>query len=79
MVAEAEDSALLKAFAADGMGVLFVPTVIADLVAARYDVAVVGELAGVRDRYYAISVERRLTHPAVRAISEAATAKQKFV
>ena len=34
---------------------------------------------GVTETYYAISVERRLTHPAVRAISEAATAKQKFV
>ena len=72
VVAEAEDSALLKAFAADGMGVLFVPTVIADLVAARYDVAVVGELAGVRDRYYAISVDRKLVHPAVVAIRDGA-------
>ena len=38
-----------------------------------------GNADGVTETYYAISVERRLTHPAVRAISEAATAKQKFV
>jgi LysR family transcriptional activator of nhaA len=72
VVAEGEDSALLKEFAADGMGVLFVPTVIAELVAARYHVAVVGELAGVRDRYYAISVDRKLVHPAVVAIRDGA-------
>ena len=72
VVAEAEDSALLKAFAADGMGAMFVPTVIAGVVARRYDVAVVAELAGVRERYYAISAERRLIHPAVVAIRAAA-------
>jgi LysR family transcriptional activator of nhaA len=70
--AEAEDSALLKAFAADGMGSLFAPTVVAELVARRYDLAVVAELPELRERYYAISGERKLAHPAVRAIREAA-------
>lgn len=68
VVAEAEDSALLKAFAADGMGAVFVPTVIATLVARRYDLVEVAEVAEVRERYYAISGERRLVHPAVLAI-----------
>lgn len=72
VVAEAEDSALLKAFAADGMGVLFAPTVIAKLVARRNELAVLGELAGVRDRYYVISMDRKLIHPAVLAIRDAA-------
>ncbi|MEZ4402839.1 MAG: LysR substrate-binding domain-containing protein [Kofleriaceae bacterium] len=71
VVAEAEDSALLKAFAADGMGLVFVPTVIAAQVAQRYDLVVVGE-ADVRERFYAISVERRLVHPAVLAIRDGA-------
>lgn len=72
IVAEAEDSALLKAFAAEGMGGLFVPTVIAEVVAKRYDVVPIAELADVRERYYAISAERRLMHPAVVAIRSAA-------
>ncbi len=72
VVAEAEDSALLKAFAADGMGAIFVPTVIAGVVAKRYDLHIVGELEKVRERYYAITIERRLVHPAVIAIRAAA-------
>jgi LysR family transcriptional activator of nhaA len=68
IVAEAEDSALLKAFAADGMGAMFVPTVIARTVSNRYELELIGELTDVRERYYAISAERRLVHPAVIAI-----------
>ncbi len=73
--AEAEDSALLKAFAADGMGALFVPTVIATTVTRRYDLVVIREIAEVRERYYAISAERRITHPAVAEIRAAARSK----
>lgn len=72
VVAEAEDSALLKAFAADGMGAMFVPAVIAKTVCQRYDLAEVAELDGIRERYYAISSERRLVHPAIVAIRSAA-------
>ncbi len=68
VVAEAEDSALLKAFAADAMGALFVPTVIASTVATRYGLTLVAELDDVRERFYAISGERKLVHPAVVAI-----------
>lgn len=75
IVAEAEDSALLKAFAADGMGAMFVPTVIADQVARRYDVVVVAELENVRERFYAITAERRIAHPGVIAIRNAARAQ----
>lgn len=72
VVAEAVDSALLKAFASDGMGAVFVPTVVAPLVATRHDLHVIAELTEIRERYYAISVERRLVHPAVLAIRAAA-------
>jgi len=68
LVAEADDSALLKDFAADGMGAVFVPTVIAAIVAARYGLVEVAEVTAVRERFYAISAERRLVHPAVVAI-----------
>ncbi len=72
VVAEAEDTALLAAFAADGMGLMVWPEVIADLVGRRYGLARCGAVAGVDDRYYAISAERRLVHPAVLAIRDAA-------
>ena len=72
VVAEAEDSALLAAFAADGMGLVFAPTVVADVVGKRYGLVRVAEVEGIRERYYAISCERRLVHPAVLAIREAA-------
>jgi LysR family transcriptional regulator, transcriptional activator of nhaA len=72
IVAEAEDSALLKAFAADGMGLMFAPAVVADIVAQRYDLMAVGTTDAVRERYFAITGERRLLHPAVVAIREGA-------
>jgi LysR family transcriptional activator of nhaA len=72
IVAEAEDSALLKAFASDGMGLTFVPSVIADLVESSHGLAQVGRVEAVKERFYAISVERRLMHPAVLAIRDAA-------
>ncbi|MDX2087780.1 MAG: LysR family transcriptional regulator [Kofleriaceae bacterium] len=72
IIAEAEDSALLKAFAAEGMGAMFVPTVIAPVVAGRYGLTVIAEVPEVREQYFAISAERRLAHPAVVAIRAAA-------
>ncbi|HLL24931.1 MAG TPA: transcriptional activator NhaR [Kofleriaceae bacterium] len=74
VVAEAEDSALLKAFAADGMGAIFIPTVIAKTVCQRYDVVEIAVVDAVRERYYAITAEKRLAHPAVLAIRNAARA-----
>lgn len=72
VVGEFEDSALLMAFGQTGLGLFPVPAVIAREVRARDGVETVGEAAGVRERYYAISVERRLKHPAVVAVSQAA-------
>jgi len=75
IVAEAEDSALLKAFAADGMGAMFVPTVIAKPVAHRYDLVEIAEVESVQERFWAITAERKLVHPAVIAIRSVARAK----
>jgi LysR family transcriptional activator of nhaA len=38
-------------------------------------VKVIGELSSVRERFYAVSLDRKLRHPAVLAISEAARAR----
>lgn len=71
---EFEDSALMKAFGR-GLGVVFpAPAVITDDVCRFYGVRVIGRTSHVRERYYAISAERRLKHPGVLAITQAARA-----
>jgi LysR family transcriptional activator of nhaA len=72
VVAEFEDSALLKAFGETGLGLFPAPTVLEKDVCRQNGVAILGRLDQVRERFYAISVERRLKHPAVVAISEGA-------
>ena len=72
IVGEFEDTALMKVFGQDGVGLFSAPTVIEEEVCRQYKVRVVGRTDAVRERYYAISVERRLKHPAVLAICEAA-------
>ena len=75
IVAEFEDSALLKVFGQHGLGLFFAPTVIARDVQRQYAVKVIGQVDTVRERFFAISLDRKLKHPAVVAISEAAKLK----
>ena len=72
VVAEFEDRALMKAFGEAGAGVFSAPTAVEDDVVAKYGVAVIGRTEEVKERFYAISAERRIKHPAVSAITEAA-------
>ncbi|TMB06577.1 MAG: LysR family transcriptional regulator [Deltaproteobacteria bacterium] len=72
VMSEFEDSALLMAFGQAGMGLFPAPSAIERQVRSQYGVVVVGRLDAVCERFYAISGERRLKHPAVVAISEAA-------
>lgn len=65
-----EDSALLKAFGAAGAGLFFAPTVIAGEIEKQYSVALITTVPDVIERFYAISIERRIRHPAVRVISD---------
>ncbi|OFW02579.1 MAG: LysR family transcriptional regulator [Acidobacteria bacterium RIFCSPLOWO2_02_FULL_68_18] len=69
---EFEDPALLMAFGEGSRAVFAAPTAIEGEVLRGHRVAVIGRTAAVRERYYAISVERRLTHAAVAAITSAA-------
>jgi LysR family transcriptional activator of nhaA len=71
-VGEFQDSALLKAFGQAGAGIFAAPSAIEQEVREHYRVAVVGRPERVTERFYAISAERRLRHPAVVAISESA-------
>ena len=72
IVGEFDDSALMKVFGQDAVGVFPSPDVIETEICRQFRVKVVGRISDVRERYYAISVERRLKHPAVVAIFEAA-------
>jgi LysR family transcriptional activator of nhaA len=72
IVAECDDSALAKEFGEQGMGVFAIPSVIEKEVLDHYKVRVVGRSTAVRQQFFALSVERRIKHPAVVAICEAA-------
>lgn len=72
IVGEFDDTALMKAFGAAGTGLFPVPAAISQEVRRQYRVDTVGHLDGVQVRYYAISIERRLTHPAVVAVTREA-------
>ncbi len=71
---EFSDSALLKAFGSCGEGLFLAPTAVEDDVQRMYGVEVVGREERLRERVYAISMEKRLAHPAVLAITRAARA-----
>jgi LysR family transcriptional activator of nhaA len=72
IAAEFQDSALLKVFGQEGLGVFPAPAAIVSEIQRQYRVRHIGTLDDLHERYYAISVERRLKHPAVVAISAAA-------
>ena len=72
IVGEFDDSALLKAFGEAGVGVFAGPTAIEKEICTMYRAAVIGRSTAIVERYYAISVERRLKHPAVVLITEVA-------
>lgn len=72
VVAEFEDSALLKVFGAKGIGIFAAPTHVEGEVRSQYGVELLGRAPEVKERFYAISAERRLKNPAVLAITQAA-------
>lgn len=71
-VGEFDDAALMKAFGAEGRGVFMSPTVLEDETCAQYGVKVLGRTVDLAEEFFAISLERRLTHPCVLAITQAA-------
>ncbi len=72
VVAEFEDSALLRVFGGDGVGVFALASLVEKEIMAQHDVQLLGRADDVRERFYAITVERRIKHPAVVAITDAA-------
>lgn len=72
IVGEFDDSALMKAFGQTGTGVFIAPTPIAEEVTKQYGVIIIGQTDEVREQFYAISVERKISHPAVTVITKTA-------
>lgn len=75
IVGEFEDGATMNAFAQEGHGLFPGSSVVESEIARQYQVRKVGHVTGVKQRFYGITVERRLKHPAVMAISESAKEK----
>lgn len=71
-VGEFDDSALMKAFGKAGMGIFPASAILAEEMREQFSARMIGRAEGLSTEYHAISVERKLSHPAVVAISEAA-------
>ncbi len=72
VVAEFEDRALMKAFGEATAGIFTSPTAVEGDVLNKYAVSVIGCTDEVKERFFAISSERRIKHPAISAITESA-------
>ncbi len=75
---EFEDSAMMKIMGKAGVGVFPVTAIISEEVQAMYRVELIAKVPGVTERFYALSVERKIKHPAVLAISEVARKKLQY-
>lgn len=75
IVAEFEDSALLKVFGQAGEGIFPIPTAIEAMIKKQYGVQLVGRIPDVLDKFYAISAEKRVHHPATLMIVKQARSK----
>ena len=72
IVGEFDDSALMKEFGQTGTGVFIAPTPIAEEVIKQYGVSIIGQTEKIREQFYVISVERKISHPEINAITETA-------
>ncbi len=73
IVAEFDDSALLKSFGQSGAGFFAAPNAIAEYICKQYEVEVVGVIDTLQEQLYAITTERRLTHPAIISLIKSTT------
>jgi len=72
IVGEFDDSALVKSFVQGGAGVFAAPAAIEAEIVRQYRVQVVGRTSSMHARFYVLSMERRIKHPAVMAVTERA-------
>ena len=72
IIGEFDDSALIKSFGQAGAGLFVAPTAIAAYVSEQYRVRAVGRIESIAEQLFAITTERRLSHPAIVAIIQVA-------
>ncbi len=72
VIGEFDDAALMQAFGGEGRGIFMAPSVLEAEVVAQYRVRVIGRSAELVEEFYAVSAERRITHPCIAAITGAA-------
>ena len=72
IVGEFDDSALMMAFGREGRGIFMAPAVLEQELSVQYGVQVIGRSTELSEQFFAISVERRISHPCVAAITSAA-------
>lgn len=72
IIAEVDDSALIKAFGEAAVGIFPAPNAVAKAIEHMYHTKVIGTVESVRETYYTISPERKLKHPGVLKITEEA-------
>ena len=72
IVGEFDDSALAIAFGREGRGVLFAPTVLAAQLKREHGLRAVGHIETIVEEFFSISIERRVSHPAIASILSAA-------
>lgn len=70
VVGEFDDGALMTAFGREGRGVFMSPTVLEQETLAHYGVEVLGRSEELVEEFFAVSVERRISHPCVVAITQ---------
>jgi len=68
IVAEVEDSALLKTFASEGSGVVFAPVILKKEIQRLYGLEPIGEIHDVRENFYAVTMQRKVEHKLVTTI-----------
>ncbi len=68
IIGEFEDGATMKAFGQEGHGIFPGSSVVAKEISRQYQVRTVGPINELHERFYAITVDRRIKHPAVLAI-----------
>jgi LysR family transcriptional activator of nhaA len=73
IVAEFDDTALLKFFGQTGRGIFCVSSAVERDVLAQFDVGIIGRVSSISDRFYGISPERKIKHPALEPVLAAAS------
>ncbi|MCP4234565.1 MAG: hypothetical protein GY770_13425 [Aestuariibacter sp.] len=68
VVAEFDDSALLKLFGSEGFGIFCAPSAIAEHVAQQYQVVKCGEVPEIKERFYALTSKNQAAQGIVKAV-----------